>query len=80
MADMNMPQAGLSDKKLLLGVENRNHVWRDLSRLVDVGCKNGLIFTPKHFSGKELLNILKLDSVTRMVWRTGTMCGGTSPG
>ena len=32
---LNIPQAGLCDKKLLLGVENRNHVWRDLSRLVD---------------------------------------------
>ena len=29
-----MPQAGLCDKLSL--VENRNHVWRDLSRLVDV--------------------------------------------
>ena len=36
---MNMPQSGLLDKKLLLGVENRNHVLSDLSRLVDVGCK-----------------------------------------
>ena len=35
---MNMPQAGLCDMKLLL-VENRNHVWRDLSRLVDIECK-----------------------------------------
>ena len=26
----------------LLLEENRNHVWSDLSRLVDVGCKNGL--------------------------------------
>ena len=32
---MNMLQAGLCDKKLLL-MENRSHVWRDLSRLVDV--------------------------------------------
>ena len=30
---LNIPQAGFSDDKLLLGVENRNHV------LVDVGCK-----------------------------------------
>ena len=34
-----MPQAGLCDNKLLLGVENRNHVLSDLSRLVGVGCK-----------------------------------------
>ena len=34
---MNMPQAGLCDKKLL--VESRNHVWRDLFRLVDIECK-----------------------------------------
>ena len=26
-------------------MENRNHVWSDLSRLVDVECKNGLSFT-----------------------------------
>ena len=26
----------------LLLEENRNHVWSDLSRLVDVECKNGL--------------------------------------
>ena len=35
VGDVNMAQAGLCDKKPLL-VENRNHVWRDLSRLVDV--------------------------------------------
>ena len=28
---------GLCDKKQF--VENRNHVWRDLSRLVDLECK-----------------------------------------
>ena len=38
IGDVNMPQAGLYDKKLLL-VENRNHVWSDLSRLVDIECK-----------------------------------------
>ena len=44
-----MPQAGLCFKKLLL-VENRNHVWRDLSRLVDIECKvMGYGFTLKHF-------------------------------
>ena len=32
VGDVNMPQAGFCDKKLFL-VENRNHVWRDLSRL-----------------------------------------------
>ena len=39
VGDVNMPQAGLCDKKLLL-VENRSHVWRDLSRL---GCLNHLL-------------------------------------
>ena len=38
VGDVNMPQAGLNGKKLLLE-ENRNHVWSDLSRLVDVECK-----------------------------------------
>ena len=38
VGDVNMPQAGLYGKKLLL-VENRNHVRSDLSRLVDVECK-----------------------------------------
>ena len=37
VGDVNMPQGGLYGKKLLL-VENRNHVWSDLSRLVDVEC------------------------------------------
>ena len=32
-SDLNMAQAG---------EENRNHLWSDLSRFVDVGCKNGL--------------------------------------
>ena len=32
---LNMSQTGLCDSELLL-VENRNHVWSDLSRLVDV--------------------------------------------
>ena len=36
--DVNMPQTGLCNKL----VENRNHVWSDLSRLVDVACKNDL--------------------------------------
>ena len=54
---MNIPIKLDSDKKLLLGAENRNHVLSDLSRLVDVGCKNCLIFTLKHFPGKELLNM-----------------------
>ena len=41
--------------KLLL-VENRNHVWSDLSRLVDVECKkNGLWFYSKHFLGQKLM-------------------------
>ena len=35
---MNIPQSGLCDMKLLF-VENRNHVWRDLFRLVDIECK-----------------------------------------
>ena len=39
-----------SDEKLLL-VENRNHVWRDLSRLVDIECKQ-LTCNSKSFSGK----------------------------
>ena len=43
VGDVNMPQSGLYDKKLLL-VENRDHVWSDLSRLVDVGVKNCLLF------------------------------------
>ena len=38
VGDVNMPQAGLYGKKLLLE-ENRNHVWSDLSGLVDVECK-----------------------------------------
>ena len=35
----------------LLCVENRNHVWRDLPRLVDVGCKKmafKLTFSGEH--------------------------------
>ena len=36
--EVDNPQSGLCDKKLLL-VENRNHVWRDLFRLVDSVCK-----------------------------------------
>ena len=36
--DVNMPQAGLFDRSVLL-VESRNHVWSDRSRLVDVECK-----------------------------------------
>ena len=39
--EVDIPQSGLCDKKLLL-VENRNHVWRDLSRSVDIEGKNGL--------------------------------------
>ena len=55
VGDVNMPQAGLYDKKLLL-VENRNYVWSDLSRLVDVECKNGLWFNSEaFFSGQKLL-------------------------
>ena len=43
---MNIPQAGLCVKKLLL-VENRNHVWRGL---VDIECKVMVYgFTLKHF-------------------------------
>ena len=39
----------------LLYVENRNHVWRDLSRLVDIECTVMVYgFTLKHFSGKYL--------------------------
>ena len=49
---MNMPQAGLCDKKLSL-VENRNHVWRDLSRLVDVECKNCHVVDSISFLGKK---------------------------
>ena len=47
LGDVNMPHAGLCDKL----VENRNHVWSDLFRLVDVSAKNGLYFYSKHFSG-----------------------------
>ena len=36
LGDVNMPHAGLCDKLV------ENHVWSDLSRLVDVECKNGL--------------------------------------
>ena len=39
-SDVNMPKLD-SDMKLVF-LENRNHVWSDLSRLVDVECKNGL--------------------------------------
>ena len=33
----------------LVFVENRNHVWSDLFRLVDVECKNGLQFYSAFF-------------------------------
>ena len=36
--EVDIPQSGLCDKKLLLV----DHVWRDLSRLVDIEGKNGL--------------------------------------
>ena len=42
---------GLCNKELLLGVENRNHVWRDLSRLVDTEWP---VVDSKGFSGKKL--------------------------
>ena len=54
-----MPQAGLCDKKLLL-VENRNHVWRDLSRLVDIECEKLPVVYLKHFSGKKLFLVSTL--------------------
>ena len=66
-------------KKMLL-VENRNHVWRDLSRLVDVECKILVCsLTQAFFSEKLFVN---MDSVTRKCcwWRTGTMSGGISSG
>ena len=36
--------------------ENRNHVWRDLSRLVDVESKKNWVLA-LYFSGKKLLVI-----------------------
>ena len=40
VGDVNMPQSGLCYmKKNKFFVENRNHVWRDLSRLVDIECE-----------------------------------------
>ena len=52
--DVNMAQAGLFDRSVLL-VESRNHVWRDLSRLVDVACKKWPVVYSKHFSGQKLM-------------------------
>ena len=48
VGDVNMPQAGFCDKKRFI-VENRNHVWRDLSRL---GCLSHLLVveTCHHFA------------------------------
>ena len=49
-----MAQAGLCDKKLLL-VENRNHVWMDLSRLVDFECKKWPVVLLKAFFRAEVV-------------------------
>ena len=71
--EVDIPQSELCDKKLLL-VENRNHVWRDLSRLVDIECKIIVCSLTQSFYQAGLCD-MKL-----LLWRTGTMCGGTSPG
>ena len=39
VCDLNIPQPVFCDMKKVLLVENRNHVWRDLFRLVDGECK-----------------------------------------
>ena len=58
---MKIPLSGLCDMKLLL-VENRSHVWMDLSRLVDSACKIIVCSLTQAFSGRNYC--LKLDSVT----------------
>ena len=55
---VNMPQSGLCDKKVLL-VENRNHVWRDLSRLVDSEYKWS-VFDSKAYFRIEVVCDLKM--------------------
>ena len=59
--DVNMPQTGLCDRFL----ENRNHVWSDLSRLVDVECKKWPVVLLKAciFQARSL-NSWTPDSVT----------------
>ena len=78
-----MPQAGFYDKKLLL-VENRNHVWRDLSRLVDVECKQYVDFNLQVCISFQVQSCEPQagpsDFFPFFLWRTGTMCGGISPG
>ena len=49
---MNIPKAGM---KLLLGVENRNQVWRDLFRLVDIECKYTCLSLTRAFFSKEVV-------------------------
>ena len=39
----------------LVFVENRNHVWSDLSRLVDVECKKWPVVYSKYFLGQKLV-------------------------
>ena len=57
--------------------ENRNHVWSDLSRLVDVECKNDCSLL-KAFFRPEVVN---RPQTGLCCWRrTGTMCGVISPG
>ena len=58
---MNMYQAGLVTQDCFFSVENRNHVWRDLSRLVDVGVKKLLVTSCETL---EVVSDLKLESVT----------------
>ena len=55
---MSMPQTGLCDMKLVL-VENRNHVWRDLSRLVEVERKKSIGYSEAIFRQDGDVNMLQ---------------------
>ena len=66
-----MPQAGM---ELLLGVENRNHVWRDLSRLVDIECRYTCLSLTQAFFSKEVVGDVNMPHSGQYV-----ICGEQEP-
>ena len=63
--------------KLLLE-ENRNHVWGDLFRLVDVECKNGLYNLLRAFFRLEVDSDVNMPQIGR--GEQEPLCGVISPG
>ena len=51
-------------------VENRNHVWRDLSRLVDIECKIMVCSLTQSFYQAEIVGLCDMKL---LLWRTGTI-------